>query len=211
MKKEIIVFLDRDGTITYDDKYHLGRQRDWKKMIKILPGVVEGIKKLNKAGIKIYIITNQPGTAVKDFKLLTRERANKVCSEVINQLEKRGAKIQGFFICHHATPDYVRKHKEWKFDKKLINNKCKCRKPQIGMIKEALVEEELKLKDVNVYVIGDRASDVKAGINAKGYGVFVPFENREEEPDKVNKIKGKKYISKNFKDAISFILIKEKK
>ena len=44
--KEVLVFIDRDGTIIYDDRYHLGHQKDWKRKIKIMPQAVSAIKKL---------------------------------------------------------------------------------------------------------------------------------------------------------------------
>ena len=82
--KNILVCLDRDGTLIYDNKCNLGSQSDWKKKVKILPGVIKGIKELNKIpNIKIYMTTNQPGVAVKEFKLLTLKRAHEVCRYVV--------------------------------------------------------------------------------------------------------------------------------
>ena len=207
MKKKVLIFIDRDGTIVYDKKYHLGHQKDWKKKIKIMPQAIGAIKKLNQIpNSSIYMISNQPGIAVKNFKLLTKERANQVCSKVIRILNRKGARIQGFFVCGHASLSYVRKHPEWKFDMKMVHAKCKCRKPAIGMIKEALLKEELRMKDVKIYVMGDRSSDVRAGINARGIGILVPFVNRPDEPTVARKIKSKrKYIAKDFLDAVRFI------
>lgn len=204
MKKEkkLLVFLDRDGTIIHDNKYHLGHQKNWKKLVKILPNVVNGIKKLNKLGAHIYIITNLPGIAIKEFKLYTPKKANEVCKYVIKQLKKKGANVKGYVLCPHANLEYVKKHPQYTFNKKYIHKNCPCFKPHTGMIKKALKKE----KNSNIYVIGDRASDVKTGINAKGHGILVPFKNRKEEPKKVKKIKSKrKYIAKNFLDAVKFI------
>ena len=79
MKKKLFIFLDRDGTIDYDKKYHLGHQRNWKPKVRILPNVVKGLKILRKIpGARIYIITNQTGVAIKDFPLLTEKRAREV-------------------------------------------------------------------------------------------------------------------------------------
>jgi len=210
--KKVLIFVDRDGTVIYDDKYHLGHQKNWKKKIKIMPQAVAAIKKFNNAGMDVYMITNQPGIAVKDFKLLTYERANEVCSKVIRILNRKGARIKGFFVCGHASPAEVKKHPDRKFDKKLVHARCKCRKPAIGMIREALLREELKLSEAKIYVLGDRASDVRTGINAKGIGILVQLVNRPNEPAVVKKIKGKrKYVAKDFLDAANYIIKKEKK
>jgi len=54
MKKQLLIFIDRDGTILYDRKksprYYLGRQKDWKAKTKFLNGVVRGLKLLKKKG-----------------------------------------------------------------------------------------------------------------------------------------------------------------
>ncbi|MCA9485306.1 MAG: hypothetical protein KC506_00505, partial [Nanoarchaeota archaeon] len=142
MKKNVLICLDRDGTMIYDDgNYHLGRQRNWKSLIKFLPGVISGIKRLKKIdNVKIYMLTNQPGVARSDFPLLTFDKSLEVCVEILNQLERKGAGINGYEICPHMSPVDARKYKGVKFKKGLMCN-CKCIKPKIGMVRDALDEE----------------------------------------------------------------------
>lgn len=194
-----IVLIDRDGTLIYDDSYHLGHTTNWRSKVRILPGVISGIKKLNKLGVKIYIITNQPGVAVKEFPLLTQKRAEDVCKYVIKKLRSKGAYVDGYFVCGHASPSYV-KTKKFTFDTSLVCN-CSCIKPNLGMVFSALKNEGLKKKDVKIFVIGDRVSDVKLAIKAKGYGILVPFNNRIKEVDKV---KGG-FVASSFLRACEFI------
>ena len=53
--KNILGCIDRDGTIIYDKKYHLGHQINWKRKVKLLENVVKGLKKLRKIkNIRIY-------------------------------------------------------------------------------------------------------------------------------------------------------------
>ena len=209
MKKKLFIFLDRDGTIDYDKKYHLGHQRNWKSKVRILPNVVKGLKILRKIqGVRIYIITNQTGVAIKDFPLLTEKRARKVCQYILDRLEDKGVKLDGYEICGKASPSYVKKRSNFKFDKKLVGN-FSCIKPKPGMINSILNKEGIKRKDVKIYVIGDRFSDLKTAENAKGFGILVPFKNEPGEKEKAKKLK-QKYIAKDFLDAARFIVKRER-
>jgi len=210
-KKNLLICIDRDGTIIYDKKYHLGRQKNWKELIRILPGVVTGIKKLNKKfpNAKIYIITNQPGIAIKDFKLLTQKRSNEVCEYIIKKLSKQNAIIDGYIVCGKASLAYTKKRNEYKFNKKLVGN-FPCIKPKPGMINKTLNDLKWTKKNTDIFVMGDRLSDIKTGLNAKGHGIFVPFFGRKEETKKVKRFsykykKNKIYISKGFLDGVSWI------
>ena len=91
MKKQLLIFIDRDGTVLYDIKhsprYYLGRQKDWKAKTRFLKYVVSGLKLLKKSipEAKIYLISNQPGIAIKDFPLLTKKRANETFRYVLKK------------------------------------------------------------------------------------------------------------------------------
>jgi histidinol phosphatase-like enzyme len=211
-KKNILICIDRDGTMIYDGgSYHLGQQRNWKKLIKFLRGVNQGIKELRKINkVKIYMITNQPGPAIKEFPLLNEKRAIEVCEYLMKLLKEKGAKLDGYELCGKASLDYVKRRKDrYTFDKKLVGN-FSCAKPKPGMVYNALKKEGWNKKNTKIYVIGDRLSDVQCGINAGGLGIFVPFSNKPKEIEKVKKIKSKKkYISKTFLDACKFIKEKE--
>ena len=205
-KTNVLICVDRDGTLIYDNKYHLGHQKNWKSKIRILPSVIQGLKLLKKIkNSSIYVLSNQPGLAIKDFKLLTIEREHEVCKEVLRRIKNKGADINGYFFCPYASPEFVKKHKEFNFDKKFVKD-CYCMKPHPGMIFSALEKEGLTEGDTCIYFIGDRFSDVKTGINAGGIGIFVPFKKEKQEIKKVEKSKIKKiYKAKNFLDAAKFI------
>ena len=140
--KKVLIFVDRDGTLIYDKKCHYGSQKNWKSLIKILPSVVKGINLLRKIpNVKIYMITNQPGVAIKDLPLLTLKKANEVSRYVLNQLKKKNAGLDGYEICEHASPSYVKKHKQFTFDKKFVGD-FHCMKPNPGMIEKILKKEK---------------------------------------------------------------------
>lgn len=57
-----LVCLDRDGTINRDENYFLGSSERWREQVEILPGVAEGIRRLNEIQeIYVFIISNQAG------------------------------------------------------------------------------------------------------------------------------------------------------
>jgi histidinol phosphatase-like enzyme len=214
MLKQILICIDKDGTIVYDKRYHLGHQPNWKSKVKLLDNVVKGIRKLNKLNnTKIYIATNQPGVAIKDLKLLTKEKAELVCQFIIERLEKQNAIVNGYEVCGKVSPKYIKEKKQqgktYKFDKKLTGN-FSCIKPKPGMVYSIMKKENLPA-NTKIYFLGDRASDVKTSINAKGFGILIPFPNRPDEIEKTKKLKStKKYIAKDFMDACNFIIKREK-
>lgn len=211
--KKVLIFVDRDGTIIYDNKYYLGMSNNWRSMIKFLPKVIKGLKLLNKIhNSSVYIITHQPGIAIKDFPLLTLGRAKQVFQEVIDRIRKEGIAIKDGIMCPYASPAYAKAKKDKSFDKKFVSN-CNCIKPKPGMIFKGLKMEGLKRKGAKIYVIGDRFSDVKMGLNANGIGILVPFVNEPGQRERVRGLKDKKkvYIAKDFLDAVRFIMKIESK
>ena len=213
MAKKILICIDRDGVLTYDKKYHLGHTNRWRSRVKILPTVVEGLKVLNSIpNVAIYMISNQPGVAIKDFRLLTLERAHTVAKHIVERLHKRGGHLHGYFICPHASPAYTRKRSQYKFHKRFVC-RCACIKPRLGMIFMALRSEGLTRENTRVFVIGDRATDIKTALNIKGIGVLVPFVNEPGQVEKVKKMKPQSriHIAKDFLDAAKYIKRRSKK
>ncbi len=211
MKKHILICLDRDGTLIYDNNYHLGSQKNWKSKIKLLPFIIKGLKLLKKLpNSHFYITTNQPGISRKDLLLLTKAKAKQVCKYIINKINEQGVQINYCFICEHPYPRYVKEHGgEKNFIKKNICN-CQCMKPKPGMIKQALRKAKLKESNTSIYLIGDRVTDVQAAIKAKGLGILVPFQEKSEEIKKFKKLSSKnKFQAKNFLEAAKFIYKRE--
>lgn len=215
-KKDILLFADRDGTLIYDDSYFLGKDNYWRDKIKILPKVVEGMKLIDKEfpdQVCRFIITNQPGVAIEDFKRLTIKRAKEITKEIQYILKREGAYFDGYLVCGHVSIEYVESHPEFKFDRKLIERDCNCFKPNTGMIEEAAEKKAVDLNKAKVYVIGDRESDILTALKASGTGILVPFENRPEEIEKVKKLKeqhpNKVFIVEDFLEAVKIIVEKE--
>ena len=72
MKKNIAVFLDRDGTINEEVGY-----LDSLDKLKVIPSAQEAIRLINESGMKAVVISNQAGVArglfTEDFVKITNE------------------------------------------------------------------------------------------------------------------------------------------
>jgi histidinol-phosphate phosphatase family protein len=139
-------FLDRDGTII--------EEKDFIKtpdQIEFIPGSIDAIKMLRNLGYKIVVISNQSGIG---RGILTEKMVIEVNQSFLKRLEDQGASADGLYFCpHHPDDD------------------CDCRKPKTGMIKRAVRELELDLKDA--VVIGDKLADIQLGKNIGATAVLV--------------------------------------
>ena len=208
--KKILICFDRDGTINYDGDYFLGSQPDWKNKVKIMPGVISGLKKLQKLNhTMLAVITNQSGTAIKNFPLLNIKRTKEVGKYIMNILERKGIHFTDYETCNYISLDYVKTHPKYRFNMKMVKNHPD-KKPKPGMIKRILKKHKLKSKNAIIYVVGDRATDVQTALNINGFGILVPTKNRPKEIKKTKKLNSKKtYIAKSFIDACNFIIKRE--
>ena len=141
MKKKAL-FIDRDGTINKDCPYC----HDPNNLI-IYDDAVEIMKDYRDRGYLIIIITNQSGINRGYF---TDEEFHIFHNELLKQLEERGVDIDKTYYCPHR-PD----------------ENCDCRKPNLGMIKKAMEDFDIDLK--NSIIIGDR--DDMEGEMARQLGI----------------------------------------
>lgn len=138
MKKA--VFLDRDGvlnrTIFRDGK---PRAPYTLEDFSLLDGVPEGIKLLREHQYVLIVVTNQPDVA--------RGWVSKEAVDAVNERLRVLLEVDDIKICFHDSKE-----------------NCQCRKPRPGMLLEAAKEKHIDLK--RSFMIGDRHSDVEAGIAA---------------------------------------------
>jgi D-glycero-D-manno-heptose 1,7-bisphosphate phosphatase len=145
-------FLDRDGVINHD-LGHVGS----KERFEFIPKVFEACKKINDNGYDIFIVTNQSGIA---RGLYTDYDFKKLTSWMITQFKNNGVIIKDVYYCPHH-PEYGKK--EYKL-------KCKCRKPEPGMILQAAKEYAIDLS--NSVMVGDKNSDIEA---ARQAGIYTQY------------------------------------
>ncbi len=135
-------FLDRDGVINQKapEGEYVTRWEDF----HLLPGAVEGIAQLNRAGFCVVVVTNQRCVAKG---LLTEEQLEILHLRMTNQLARGGATIDAIYYCPHE-----------------LEPPCRCRKPKPGMLLEAARSKNLDL--AASWMIGDSDCDIQAGKNA---------------------------------------------
>ena len=181
---ERAVFLDRDGTIIED----IGYINDCSKII-FLPGVTESIKLLNESGFKVIVVTNQAGVARGYF---TEETANEINHCVWHMLADKGAFIDKIYYCPHHIEGTVDEYKK----------DCYCRKPNPGMIEKAAYEFDIDLS--NSFLIGDKSSDIEAGLRVGCKTILLAYENyggEENEPELMAH-----YVAKDLYEAAKWLL-----
>ncbi len=140
--KNKAVFLDRDGVINEDYGF-VHRIEDF----HIYPEVFPALKKLQKAGYKLLIVTNQSGIAVGYY---TEEDFKKLTKHMLLVFEKEGIKIDKVYYCPHHPEGIIPE----------LTMKCDCRKPESGMIRQGI--KEFNIDPSRSFLIGDKENDIKA-------------------------------------------------
>ncbi len=159
------VFLDRDGTVTEE----VGYLTDLDKL-RLIPGAGSAIKKLNQAGLKVILVTNQSGVARGHFPESLVHEAH---SRLEKMLREEGARLDGIYYCpHHPTAG-----------KSKYTTVCDCRKPGTGLLDRAAKDLEIDLN--RSYVVGDKWSDVELAHRAGARAVLVRTGFAPDDPGNV--------------------------
>lgn len=185
-----VVFLDRDGTLIKSVDY-LSKI----SQIKLLPGVTEGIKRLNADNAVLVVITNQPVVArgsatIKGVKLIN--------DALISMLNKKGAYINAVYFCpHHPETN----HSDISPDAMQYRVKCECRKPGTATLKQAVKDFNINLEKASI--VGDSTRDIKAGENLDVETILVQTGNKGR--DSIYPVKPD-YVASDFSRAVDIIL-----
>ena len=132
------LFIDRDGVINVD-KGHVYRSEDF----EFNEGIFELCRQYLAEDFIIIVITNQAGIAKGIY---TEADYFRLTDWMTGQFEKNGVTISRVYHCPHH-PD--------------ISGPCQCRKPNPGMILQAIREFDLDISEC--VLIGDKDTDLEAG------------------------------------------------
>ena len=178
------VFLDRDGTIVEDVGY-----MNNPRQIQFIPGSIDAIKKLNEAGYKVVVITNQAGIA---RGLITEDMLQTIDKTLHKWILNGGAHLDGIYYCPHHPEHGVHPYKQ----------DCECRKPHPGLIKRAHRDLDIDLSQS--FMVGDKATDIQAGRRAGTKTILV--ESGRGEGEKPRLKEKPDYIAKNLLQAVDWLL-----
>jgi len=131
-----LVILDRDGVINHDSDDYIKSPEEW----EAIPGSLEAIARMNHAGQRIIVVSNQSGIARRLFDV---ETLNRIHEKMLQQLGEVGGTIEAIFFCPHGPKE-----------------NCDCRKPRPGLLQQ--VAERLRLSLDGVPVVGDSQRDLEA-------------------------------------------------
>jgi len=145
------VFLDRDGTINemvYLEDFGLIDSPMNPEQFRLIAGAGEAIRRLNQLGLKVVLVSNQPGIAKGKT---TPELFEQVRKKMRELLTEEGARLDAEYYCFHHPEARVPGYRSI----------CNCRKPKPGLILKAA--EDLDLDLSSSYMVGDGLTDVIAG------------------------------------------------
>ena len=133
------VFLDRDGTLI-EERNYLRRPED----VALLPGAAAALKRLQDAGFKLFIVSNQSGVGRGYFTLADVAAVNQ---RVSAEIEQHGVRFEKIYVAPEA-PDQP----------------SRGRKPSPQFLLDA--RDEFGLDLAQSYMIGDKLIDLECGWNA---------------------------------------------
>ena len=142
--------MDRDGTI--NRKNGLVYQDD---QLELEDCVVQAVRQINSSGYLAIVITNQPVVA---RGLCSMEDVERIHSKLETLLGREGAYLDEICFCpHHPDKGYPEENPDYKIP-------CRCRKPDIGMLKKCADKYNIDLSAS--WMVGDTTVDIQTGKNA---------------------------------------------
>lgn len=131
-----LIVLDRDGVINHDSDQFIKSPDEW----RAIPGSIEAIARLNHAGYRVVVATNQSGIGRGLFDMAM---LNSIHEKMVKTLAQAGARLDAIFFCPHTG-----------------DSRCECRKPRPGMLVE--IGKRFNAELTEVPCIGDSLRDLQA-------------------------------------------------
>jgi len=135
-----LIILDRDGVINQDSDSFIKSPQEWEP----IPGSLEAIARLCRAGYRVVVATNQSGVGRGLFDIIT---LNAIHQKMHAAVRAAGGIIDSIFFCPHTVGD-----------------NCDCRKPRQGMFNAIAKRYDISLDGIPS--VGDSLRDLQAGFLA---------------------------------------------
>jgi len=142
-----LVILDRDGVINFDSDAYIKNADEW----RAIPGSVEAIARLNHAGYRVVVASNQSGIGRGLFDM---GALNAINDKMYRALAQVGGRIDALFYCPHAA-----------------EADCDCRKPKPGMFLD--IAQRFNVNLAGVPSVGDSLRDLQAAAAAGAQPILV--------------------------------------
>ena len=176
------IFLDRDGVL--NQKPSEGEYvANWSQF-HLLPGVPEAIARLNRAGRRAVVVSNQRGIGLG---LYTAAAVDAIHAQLQQELAAHGAHIDAFYFCPHDKND------------------CDCRKPGPGLYQQALANFP-DITPASSLMVGDSLSDIEFGHRLGMRTIFIEGNTARQKPsaDRARALAGQSFNS--LAEAVAFLL-----
>ena len=147
-RKYPAAFIDRDGTINRNRRGEYITSPD---QLFLYKNAAEGLKLIAEKGFLLIIVSNHSG--INRGYMSVRD-ASDINDALLKYLSEAGVSVDGVYICPHRPEE-----------------KCACRKPADGLIKEAAADFDIDMS--RSFVAGDKVSDVKLALNTGVKGFMV--------------------------------------
>jgi D-glycero-D-manno-heptose 1,7-bisphosphate phosphatase len=182
------VFLDRDGTVNEE----VGYLTDLSKL-RLIPGAGAAIKRLNRAGYKVILVTNQSGVARGYFPESLVLEAH---ARLANMLRGEGAVLDGIYYCpHHPTAGTSN-----------YTVVCDCRKPGTGLVDRAARDFDIDIH--RSFMVGDKWSDVELAQRAGTHAILVTSGFAPDDPGnkRPEHVEDPDFIARTIEEAVDWIV-----
>lgn len=152
--------------------------------LRVLPGAPQAIARLNRAGVRVLVVSNQRGIALG---LYTAEDVHAIHASLQRQLQTHGAHIDAFYVCPH--------------DK----GACQCRKPLPGLYEQAAAQ----FPDIDAgtsAMIGDSLSDIEFGSRLKMRAIWIAGDASTRKPGSELAAQSAMWNCSSLADAVDALL-----